>query len=46
MVKVMTRRNARESWTLVLFAADGAGRWVARKRAGDALPLKAAYLAI
>jgi len=42
----MTRRHARESWTLVLFATDGAGRWVARKRAGGALPLRAEYFTI
>src|SRR5579863_9036098 len=28
--------EALESWTLVLVAADGAGRWLARKRAGCA----------
>src|SRR5271169_6954021 len=31
--------NARESWTLVLVAIAGAGRPLARKRAGGALPL-------
>jgi DNA-binding transcriptional ArsR family regulator len=31
--------NARESWTLVLVAIVGAGRSLARKRAGGALPL-------
>jgi len=32
--------DARESWTLVLVAIAGAGRPLARKRAGGALPLK------
>jgi len=31
--------KARESWTLVLVAIAGAGRPLARKRAGGALPL-------
>jgi hypothetical protein len=31
--------DARESWTLVLVAIAGAGRPLARKRAGGALPL-------
>jgi hypothetical protein len=35
--------DAPESWTLVLVAGAGAGRPLARKRAGGALPLKAAY---
>jgi len=32
--------DARESWTLVLVASADAGRLLARKRAGGALPLK------
>jgi hypothetical protein len=32
--------DTRESWTLVLVAIAGAGRPLARKRAGGALPLK------
>jgi hypothetical protein len=40
MVNAMNEEWAPESWTLVLVTGDGAGRALARKRAGGALPLR------